>query len=241
MRPLNALLCILTAGLLIFACQTKVEVQAPSAAEQIESGVEVTPQPAQEEVQPVIYRLHLNVSGNGVVMTDSELLPGEYRSGMTLGVPAGTTLNFTAVADPGSTFDGWSDACSGATCSITLDRDTTITAGFLEETSSSPPSSAPTLFNLMVRVRNSLGCDHNVRVEVNPPGADCVASRESTKECDYDYEDGTIVRLTPYPGTGCYAHYSAASLTGPVSYSGRSVDITMTLGGFAIIDFDARP
>jgi hypothetical protein len=44
---------------------------------------------------------------------------------------AGTVMTFTATADTGSTFTGWSGACSGTgTCIVTISADTTITATF---------------------------------------------------------------------------------------------------------------
>ena len=56
-------------------------------------------------------------------------------------VTAGTTLTLKATPAPGSTFAGWSGACSGTgTCAVTVNAATTVTATFNLATA---PSSAP--------------------------------------------------------------------------------------------------
>ena len=44
--------------------------------------------------------------------------------------PQGTRVTLTATAANGSVFEGWSGACAGQTCEVTMDRDTSVTAIF---------------------------------------------------------------------------------------------------------------
>jgi hypothetical protein len=49
----------------------------------------------------------------------------------TAGFPLGTTVTLTAASDPTSSFTGWSGPCSGTgACTITLDKDQSVTATF---------------------------------------------------------------------------------------------------------------
>ncbi|MEW5743752.1 MAG: hypothetical protein AB1938_32870, partial [Myxococcota bacterium] len=50
----------------------------------------------------------------------------------TASVPAGTPVTLTAVPEAGSTFTGWSgcDTANGASCTVTLSADRTVTADF---------------------------------------------------------------------------------------------------------------
>jgi hypothetical protein len=51
-------------------------------------------------------------------------------------IPAGTTVEVKQLADPGSTFAGWSGACSGSgACSVLMDADKSATATFTKSIS----------------------------------------------------------------------------------------------------------
>ena len=54
-------------------------------------------------------------------------------------LPNGTSVSLTAVADPGSRFAGWADACTGTEqCSLSVSADTSVTAVFDHEDTQPP-------------------------------------------------------------------------------------------------------
>jgi hypothetical protein len=67
-------------------------------------------------------------SGSGSITCDA----GPCVYGYAYGFPHGSVVTFTATANPGSTFAGWSGGgCSGtASCTVTIEADTTVTATF---------------------------------------------------------------------------------------------------------------
>jgi alpha-tubulin suppressor-like RCC1 family protein len=98
----------------------------------------------------------------------------------------GGSMTLTAVADPGSTFEGWrGGGCVGtADCTVTLTANTTVFAGF-----------RPTLFTLTVTI-NNVGSGSGT-VSSSPGGInDCAAG------CSADYESGAPVTLAASPATG---------------------------------------
>jgi hypothetical protein len=118
-----------TAGQSGLACNT-VSVPAPAA----------TP-------SPVTLSVAKSGSGSGTVSST----PGGINCGATCSqsVTTGTALTLTATSAAGSTFAGWSGACSGTgTCAVTVNAATTVTATFnLTSAPSSAPSSAQDTFN----------------------------------------------------------------------------------------------
>ena len=71
----------------------------------------------------------LNGEGAGSVTDDQGFIdcPGNCSAL----VPSGTMLTLTATAETGSSFQGFAGDCQGATCSITLDADRSVTATLL--------------------------------------------------------------------------------------------------------------
>ena len=87
----------------------------------------------------------------------------------------GTEVTLTAVAEPGSIFDGWSGACTGTgTCTITLSTDTEVTASF----------SRGALLTVL-KTGEGFGT-----VTSTPPGIDCGS------DCSETFIEGTEVTLT---------------------------------------------
>ena len=118
-------------------------------------------------------------TGAGTVTSD----PGGIDCGgtCTTDLSQGTMVTLTAVADGGSTFEGWSGGgCAGQdpTCTITLDADRTVNARFDGIT-----------FPLAVaNAGNGVG-----RVTSDPAGIDCGST------CTTRFSPGTMVRLTATP------------------------------------------
>ncbi|MDS4028665.1 MAG: hypothetical protein RKO66_01125 [Candidatus Contendobacter sp.] len=105
--------------------------------------------------------------------------------------PIGTVVTLTATADAGSTFAGWSGACTGTvvTCAVAMDAAQTVTATFV-------PRHALTVLKAGVGAGT---------VTSAPAGIDCGA------DCDESYPAGTVVTLsaTAAPGSA-FAGWSGA-------------------------------
>jgi hypothetical protein len=93
----------------------------------------------------------------------------------------GTNVTLTATADATSTFTGWSGACTGTTCMVTMSADRSATATFTRNQ-----------FTLTVaKAGNGTGT-----VTSNPAGIDCGT------DCMQPYNAGTSVTLTATPSAG---------------------------------------
>jgi hypothetical protein len=128
----------------------------------------------------------------------------------------GATVTLTAVAAAGSSFTGWSGACSGAsaTCTVTLDVARSVTATF-------------TLLPVQITVAKAgLGSGS---VTSSPAGIDCGTT------CSASLANGTTVTLTAVAAagssfTGWSGACSGASATCTVTLSvARSVTATFAL------------
>jgi len=128
--------------------------------------------------------LVVNLSGNGSG-TVTSVPPGidcspSNPGGCSATFSTGTVVTLTARADPGSTFAGWGDPCSGlGTCVITLNVPnftTTVSATFTQSTDYSTLSV-------------SLGGDGQGVVISTPTGINCPGT------CSASFPDGTVVTL----------------------------------------------
>ena len=156
-----------------------------------------------------VYRNVFTVSGGGggAALTVSRLGGG---SGVVSSVPAGiqcgsscsanfplsSTVQLTATPDPGSSFAGWSGACSGTgPCVVTVDGPAQVTATFER-----------VYYGVSVSV-NGQGS-----VTSSPPGISCGT------DCDESFASGTVVTLTATPGPGA----TFAGWTGACASAGSS-------------------
>jgi hypothetical protein len=133
----------------------------------------------------------------------------------------GATVTLTAVAESGSAFDGWSDACSGTgACEVTMDVAKSIRATF---------SLVPVTYVLAVtKAGGGTGTVTSV-----PAGIDCGS------DCTESYDAATSVTLTATASGGSrFAGWSGGGCTGTgqctvVMDSDTSVTATFwPIGGF---------
>jgi hypothetical protein len=134
-----------------------------------------------------------NASSAGLTVSKAGTGSGSVSSspaGITCGTtcswtyPSGTAVTLTAAATTGSTFTGWSGACTGTgSCSVTLTSDTTVTATFNQQTQTQSQT-------LMV------GVSGKGTVTSSPTGINC------GKTCSASYPSGTSVTLIATPGSG---------------------------------------
>jgi hypothetical protein len=97
---------------------------------------------------------------------------------------SGTVVTLTSAAAAGSTFAGWSGACSGTgTCSVTMSAAKSVTATF---------NTAVTTFALSV----TLAGTGSGSVTSSPSGITCPST------CSANFNSGTVVKLTAVVGSG---------------------------------------
>jgi uncharacterized repeat protein (TIGR02543 family) len=121
--------------------------------------------------------LSVTVSGSGTVTST----PAGINCGAscTAAFAEGSTVTLTATPAAGWKFDGWSGACTGATCSVTMNANKSVTATF-----------SPITYTLTVN-KSGQGT-----VTSSPAGINCGA------DCGEAYNSGTVVTLTAAPATG---------------------------------------
>jgi hypothetical protein len=89
-------------------------------------------QPANASTPPCVFSLKLQSSGAGAITVSSSGTQRRVTSTATAYVGKGTFVTLAASPDAGSTFSGWTGACSGtnSTCTIQLQEATAVTASF---------------------------------------------------------------------------------------------------------------
>ncbi len=136
------------------------------------------------------FTLTVNKSGTGGGTVTSA--PTGINCGATCSwtYASGTSVVLTATAASGSTFAGWSGSgCTGTgTCTVTMTGATSVTASF--------NSTSSFALDVSVVVQATATGSASGRVVSNPAGIDCGA------DCSERYSSGTVVTLTPIPGTG---------------------------------------
>jgi List-Bact-rpt repeat protein/VCBS repeat protein len=127
------------------------------------------------------YSLSVSLSGGSTGTVISSPAGISCGATCTAGFAAGTVVSLTATPAAGSSFAGWSGACSGATCAVTLSANQTVTARFV-----------PLNVSLVVR-KNGGGSG---KVTGSPAGIDCGTL------CAASYPAGTTVTLAESPDSG---------------------------------------
>ena len=139
----------------------------------------------------VTYTLNVSMTGtgSGTVTSDPEGI--SCGSDCSEDYNQDTLVTLTALANTGSTFAGWSGACSGTgTCTVTLTEATSVQAEF-------------TLDNTTLSV--TFSGTGTGSVTSDPVGISC------TTDCSHDFTADTPVTLTATPATGStFAGWSGA-------------------------------
>ena len=158
-------------------------------------------------------------SGNGVIASS----PSGISCGATCGssYDDAATVNLTATPNPGSTFTGWSGACSGSgnTCSLSMTDDLTASANF--------EPTPPPAYQLSV-ARSGLGSG---LVTSQPAGISCGVS------CSHNFGADAAVTLTATPEPGSVF----GGWSGSCSGTSTQCQLTMDQARSATADFDPAP
>lgn len=148
-------------------------------------------------------KVSMEGGGSGVVTSSpSGINCGSVCSG-SFGV--GTAVTLTASAEEGSSFEGWSGACTGAglTCQVTMMGARSVTARF---------EAQPHILSVTKEG------DGRGTVTSSPDGIDCGST------CSAGYEPGTVVTLTASPsGASVFTGWSGAC-----SGSSAACQVTMS-------------
>jgi uncharacterized repeat protein (TIGR02543 family) len=168
-------------------------------------------------VSATLYTVTVGKAGSGSGTVASSPSGVDCGSTCSASIASGTSLALSATPTSGSTFTGWSGACSGTgSCTLVVDANKSLTATFA--------TSTPTTYTLTLS-KSGTGSG---TVTSAPSGIACGST------CSASYSSGTSVTLTaaPAPGatfTGWSGACSGTSATCTVSMTAaRSVTATFT-------------
>lgn len=155
--------------------------------------------------------LSVSVNGSGTVTSS----PAGINCGSTCSSAflEGTMVTLTATPAAGWKFDGWSGACTGATCTVTMNSNKTVTATFSRVT-----------YALTV---NKIG---QGTVTSSPAGISCGS------DCGENYNSGTVVALTATPAAGWKFDGWSGACTGATCSVTMSSNQTVT-ATFSLITY----
>jgi len=149
---------------------------------------------------PKNFQLTVAVTGTGSVTSSPAGIncPGTC----TASFPSGTSVTLSAAAGSGFQFSGYSGACSGTSCQVTLSTDQSVSATFTSANSA----------QLTVTVSGP------GTVTSNPAGINCPST------CTVSFDDGTKVSLTATPSSGStFSGFSG-------DCSGSTCEVTVSKG-----------
>ena len=162
--------------------------------------------------------LEIQIAGNGTItIAPNTTCTG---TGCTEQYPDGTQLTLTATPAAGSVFSGFSGACNGSTCVLTLHSDQTVIATFQN-------AAEPT----MSLVLEGLGSG---TITSLPSGIDCVSNAGlSSGSCNASFTSGAQVTLNAVPGNGSTFTGWGGDCSGTAACAttlDSNTDITATFG-----------
>lgn len=140
------------------------------------------------------FTLKIKGTGSGSVLCEAQEGPEKCKAKY----PVDTELLLHPKADPGSEFAGFSGACSGMTCEVTLEGARGVTATF---------NLIPLEFEYVLAVER-LGTGTGT-VTTDPAGIDCGS------DCSEPFPEGTKVTLTATPAPdSAFDHWTGGGCTG---------------------------
>ena len=167
---------------------------------------------------PVQFTLTVGEAGTGSGTVSSSPSGISCPTTCSANYNSGTPVTLTATAGTGSTFAGWSGACSGTgSCSVTMSAAQSVTAMF---------NSTPVQFALTVTEAGT----GSGTVTSSPSGISCPTT------CSANYNSGTPVTLTAAPGTGS----TFTGWSGACSGAG-SCSVTMSQARAVTATFNTTP
>src|SRR5260221_4610588 len=170
--------------------------------------------PQQPSVVPQEVVLAIGIEGDGTVRAQGQ----DCRAACTERFAKGTKVSLQAVPDQGANFAGFSGACTGQTCDLTLDADAAVGAHFTR------PPPPPAQHQLTVQV------DGHGSVRSSPSGIDC------GNACSASFLASAQVALTPMPDAG----FSFSGWNGVCIGNGACI-VMMSDDAHVIAKFDPLP
>ncbi len=161
------------------------------------------------------YTLTVSLAGSGDGLVSSDPTGIDCGTVCNESYTDGTVVTLTGAANTGSSFAGWSGACTNTSgdCVVTMSEAKSVTASF-------------TLNIYLLSV--SLAGDGNGSVSSDPTGIDCGS------DCSESYDYGTLVTLTASAGTDTKFAGWSGDCTNP---SGNCV-VTMDAGMAVVATFE---
>jgi hypothetical protein len=152
---------------------------------------------------PVAVKRNLTMTVNGPGRLVSSPIGIDCPGTCSATFDDGTNVLFTATPNTGAKFDGFSGACAGSSCTVTLGTDAAVGGTF--------EALIPVQHVLTVSLTGGTGT-----VTSTPAGIDCPGV------CATKFDEGTKVNLTPLNGSGMnFGGFSEAC-------AGNSCTVTMT-------------
>jgi hypothetical protein len=149
-------------------------------------------------------------SGTGQVIGSSITCP----STCSHAYPTGSTVTLSAHPSPGSSFQGWSGACSGSgACELTLTAAQTVTATFNRSTVSlnTRPTTIPALIKrgLHVRIRCTQACTAHIDLRIDTKPVQGPTPRTNSHQPPHGAIGHTTIKLTAGPSRAVTIQLSA--------------------------------
>ena len=169
------------------------------------------------------FALTVNKTGNGTGTVTST--PAGINCGATcsFNYSFNTQVTLTQTAATGSTFTGWSGACTGTgSCVVTMNAAKTVTANF----------TVPTFVLTVTKAGAGTG-----GVTSTPAGIDCGAT------CSFSYTNNTVVTLTatPQPGSTFTSWSGACTGSGGCTVTMSAARAVTATFGVSTVTFTDNP